>query len=54
MARGRIRVINREKTHCKRGHLLSGDNLYLWKNHRHCKACKRLQELKRSKLASPA
>jgi hypothetical protein len=28
-----------DQTHCKRGHELSGDNLYLWHGHRHCRAC---------------
>jgi hypothetical protein len=28
---------------CKRGHPLSGDNLYLSEGKRHCKACKRLR-----------
>lgn len=30
----------RSKTHCKRGHELSGDNLYQHKGRRHCKACR--------------
>jgi len=30
----------RLKTHCKHGHLLSGDNLYLYRGRRHCKACR--------------
>jgi hypothetical protein len=33
------------KTHCKRGHALSGDNLYVYESgastHRHCIECKR-------------
>jgi hypothetical protein len=36
---------NRFKTHCKRGHLLSGENVYVWFNRngnpaRSCKACR--------------
>ena len=33
-------VVSNTKTHCKRGHPLSGDNLYLWRNHRGCRACR--------------
>lgn len=29
------------KTHCKRGHELSGDNLYVYRGSRHCSACNR-------------
>lgn len=32
---------NRAKTHCAQGHPLSGDNLYVWKNCRQCRTCKR-------------
>lgn len=28
------------QTHCKRGHPLSGSNLYRWKNKRQCRACR--------------
>jgi len=31
----------RFKTHCPAGHPYSGDNLYAYKNERHCKACKK-------------
>lgn len=31
---------NSSKTHCKHGHLLDGDNVYLINGHRHCKRCK--------------
>lgn len=35
---------NSEKTHCMRGHALSGENLYVLKNgKRQCRACKALQ-----------
>jgi uncharacterized protein YjcR len=29
------------QTHCKRGHPLSGDNVYEYRGMRHCRACKR-------------
>lgn len=40
-AKGRARngVRNSEKTHCKRGHLLAGDNLRVTRGRRHCRAC---------------
>jgi hypothetical protein len=31
-------------THCKRGHLLSGDNLYEYNGVRHCRACKVIRQ----------
>lgn len=31
---------NARKTHCLRGHLLSGENLYLNNGQRHCRACR--------------
>jgi len=31
----------RAQTHCKRGHLLSGDNLYFKNNMRYCRTCRR-------------
>lgn len=45
---------NARKTHCKRGHPLSGDNLYLSKeNIRHCLACSRArQQAKKLKAAA--
>ena len=30
---------NVARTHCPQGHALSGENLYLWHGHRHCRAC---------------
>lgn len=30
---------NAIKTHCSRGHELTGPNLYRWKNHRRCVTC---------------
>jgi HNH endonuclease len=35
-----ITAINARKTHCKRGHPLSGDNLYLQGETRQCRTCK--------------
>jgi hypothetical protein len=33
--------VNARKTHCIRGHPLSGDNVYIWlKNGRECRGCK--------------
>ena len=35
----------REQTHCKRGHLLSGENLFLtWAGSRGCKQCRRIHK----------
>lgn len=34
------------QTHCKAGHLLSGENLYLFKGHRHCRACNAARSMK--------
>lgn len=33
---------HRGKTHCKNGHPLSGDNLYLWRGIRLCRACRKV------------
>ena len=35
--------LERQQTHCKRGHPLSGDNLHIYGNQRRCKACARLR-----------
>lgn len=32
--------LNKRKTHCPKGHALSGENLYRWKNRRQCKTCR--------------
>jgi hypothetical protein len=32
-------ALNSRKTHCKRGHPLSGNNLYVNRTRRHCKTC---------------
>lgn len=36
---------NRLKTQCPQGHDLTGDNVYQYKNHRHCKECGRVHSL---------
>jgi hypothetical protein len=42
-----------KKTHCLRGHPLSGDNLYLHRGKRHCRACRAADDRAR-KLAKRA
>ena len=37
-----IERLRSQQTHCKRGHPLSGDNLYIYGNRRACKACHQL------------
>jgi group I intron endonuclease len=32
----------RKKTHCRNGHPYSGDNLYMWNNHRICVTCRNI------------
>lgn len=61
VARGRHRSANGEKTHCKRGHPLSGDNLYVATRSRdggisrQCRACMSLrQRARRVRLAADA
>lgn len=34
----------RSQTHCKRGHLLSEDNVYLYKGTRSCRACRKAMD----------
>lgn len=41
-----ITAKNARKTHCHRGHLLSGDNLYFKNGSRYCKECKRVMKRK--------
>ena len=41
---------NSRKTHCKRGHPLSGSNLYLWKGCRSCKECQRHRDKQHKNL----
>lgn len=42
-AASRMQRINQES--CKRGHPLAGDNLYLYKNHRGCRTCRKQQSI---------
>jgi len=45
MMRGYIySAVNARKTHCKRGHPLSGDNVYRHDGMRNCKECRRLRD----------
>lgn len=37
--RGIVGENNRSKTHCSRGHEYSGENLYLYRGGRYCRAC---------------
>jgi hypothetical protein len=38
-------AVNARKTHCKRGHPLSGDNLYVQpRGYRNCRTCKQAQQ----------
>lgn len=34
-------AINSKKTHCPKGHKLSGDNVYIYRNSRWCKKCRK-------------
>lgn len=34
-------------THCPRGHAYSGDNLYVYRGHRYCRACARIRAAER-------
>lgn len=35
---------NSLKTHCKRGHALTAENVYIWNHHRTCKTCRTLRK----------
>lgn len=39
-------AVNARKTHCHRGHPLDGENVYHWKDQRHCRICRRRAERK--------
>lgn len=41
-------LLRKSRTHCKRGHPLSGDNLYEYKGGRTCLTCKKLKKRYRS------
>lgn len=34
-------ALEARQTHCLRGHVLNGPNLYLWRGQRHCRECRR-------------
>lgn len=40
------RFFNQRKTHCNHGHELSGRNVYVYKNKRHCRTCRSKAALK--------
>lgn len=41
-----FQAANKKKTHCKRGHPLSGDNLYKNSGRRHCRECRKIASKK--------
>lgn len=43
---------NRYKTHCSRGHLLSGDNVLLQGSRRRCRECRLARERTKARLAN--
>jgi hypothetical protein len=45
-------AVNARKTHCKRGHELAGDNIYITKQGwRYCQTCQRLRDQRRRNRA---
>lgn len=38
-------AVNAVKTHCPQGHLLAGDNLYIYRGSRYCRACHKQHSL---------
>jgi hypothetical protein len=46
-------ALNAAKTHCKRGHPLSGANLYLWGRSRICRTCRAMYEAQRRSVTPP-
>lgn len=44
-------VINAAKTHCPRGHEYTESNIYLYKNLRHCRSCRKFNN-KKERVAS--
>lgn len=46
----RGRDFNKNKTHCLKGHELTGFNLHVYKGHRRCRACDRDRKSLRKKL----
>ena len=45
---------NARKTHCLRGHILAGDNVYLYGGRRHCRECVNIRARKNQALARRA
>ena len=43
-------ALNKRKTHCKNAHEFTDKNTRVYKNHRHCRECHRLYEIKRRAL----
>lgn len=39
-------ALNKVKTHCSQGHALSGENLYVHRNKRYCRACRKVTDKK--------
>ena len=46
-----LTAVNARKTHCLRGHLLEGDNVYLNSGRRHCRECARTRARKNQAAA---
>lgn len=44
-------AVNARKTHCLRGHPLSGSNLYVYNGRRQCKECQRQRDIKKRQVA---
>ena len=50
-----LAAANTAKTHCKRGHILEAENLYVYRGSRHCKACRRDEKrVRRQRVALAA
>jgi hypothetical protein len=45
-------AVNAAKTHCSRGHAYDEQNTYLWRGHRHCRACS-VRRRSRSQTVTP-
>lgn len=44
----------REQTHCRQGHPLSGENLYVHDGHRSCRMCRRIRNRGRTRFTLPS
>lgn len=47
----RLRHKEARKNYCKNGHEFTLANIYFWRNHRYCRACRYLRNLYRNKNA---